>query len=175
MSWVDAAIVVVLLFFIVTAFQNGFIRETISIAAAIGGVVLAGALYDDFSDAFFDSIDNETTKNVISFIVILGGVTLLGQLVAILVHPAVVIMQLGIADQLLGGLFGAIKGLTIITALLVLMVTYPRYDMDERIRDSAFAELLIEASEPLLKILPDEFDAHVDAFRDNETFDPNNQ
>ena len=175
MSWVDAAIVVLLLFFIVTAFQNGFIRETISIAAAIGGVVLAGVLYDDFADAFLDSIDNETTKNVIGFIVILGAVALLGQLIAILVHPAVVIMQLGIADQLLGAAFGAVKGLTIITALLVLMVTFPRYDMDDRIRDSAFAELLIEASEPLLKILPDEFDSRVNAFRDNESFDPNNQ
>jgi hypothetical protein len=41
MTWIDAAIMVVLLFFIVTAFQNGFIRETISIAAAIAGVVLA--------------------------------------------------------------------------------------------------------------------------------------
>jgi membrane protein required for colicin V production len=170
MNWIDAAIVVVLLFFIVTAFQNGFIRETISMASAIGGVVLAGVLYDDFSDAFFDSIDNETTKNVISFLVILGGVTLIGQLVAILVHPAVVIMQLGIADQLLGAAFGAIKGFVIIVALLVLMVTYPRYDMDERIRDSAFAELLVDASEPLLKILPEEFDSHVDAFRDNEPF-----
>ena len=168
MNWIDAAIVVVLLFFIVTAFQNGFIRETISLAAAIGGVVLAGVLYDEFSDAFFDSIDNETTKSVVSFLIILGGVTLLGQLIAILVHPAVVIMQLGIADQLLGAAFGAVKGFVIIIALLVLMVTYPRYDMDERIRDSAFAELLVDASEPLLKILPEVFDSRVEAFRDNE-------
>ena len=169
MNWIDAAIVVVLLFFIVTAFQNGFIREVISIAAAIGGVVLAGVLYDDFADAFFDSIDNETTKHVISFLIILGGVTLLGQLLAILVHPAVVIMQLGIADQLLGAAFGAAKGFVIIVALLILMVTYPRYDMDERIDDSEFASLLLDASEPLLKILPDEFDSHVDSFNSGGT------
>jgi membrane protein required for colicin V production len=168
MNWIDAAIVVVLLFFVVTAFQNGLIRETIGTAAAIGGVVLAGVFYDDFADAFFDSIDNETTKNVVSFLIILGAVSIIGQLVAILVHPAVVIMQLGIADQLLGAAFGAVKGFVIIVALLVLMVTYPRYDMDERIRDSAFAEMLVEASEPLLKVLPDEFDARVDQFKDNE-------
>ena len=168
MSWVDAAIVVLLLFFIVTAFQNGFIRETISVAAAIGGVVLAGILYDNVANAFFDSVDNETTKNVVSFLIILGGVTLLGQLLAILVHPAVVIMQLGIFDQLLGAVFGAVKGFVIIVALLILMVTYPRYDMDDRIRDSEFAELLLEASEPLLKILPEEFDANVNSFTGDE-------
>jgi membrane protein required for colicin V production len=168
MSWIDAAIVVVLLFFIVTAFQNGFIRETISLASAIGGVVLAGLLYDNMASAFFDSVDNETTKNVISFLIILGGVALLGQLLAILVHPAVVIMQLGIADQLLGAAFGAVKGFVIIDALLILMVTYPRYDMDKRIDDSEFATLLLDASEPLQKILPDVFGNSVDAFSCNE-------
>ena len=164
MSWIDAAIVVVLLFFIVTAFQNGLIRETISIASTIGGVVLAGLLYDDFSNAFLDSIDNETTKNVISFMVIFAGITILGQLVAILVHPAVVIMQLGIFDQLLGAMFGAVKGFVIIEALLILMVTYPRYDLDEEINDAEFAPRLLEVAEPLTTILPQEFDAHVDAF-----------
>jgi membrane protein required for colicin V production len=167
MSWVDAAIVVVLLFFIVTAFQNGFVRETISIASTIGGVVLAGFFYEDFSDAFLGSIDNETSKSVISFLIIFGGISLLGQLVAILVHPAVVIMQLGIADQLLGAVFGAIKGFVIVEALLILMVTYPRYDMDERIDESEFAPRLLEVAEPVLKVLPDEFDSRVDAFTDD--------
>jgi membrane protein required for colicin V production len=166
MTWIDAAIVVVLLFFIVTAFQNGLIREIISIAAAIGGVVLAGLFYDEFSDAFLGSIDNETTKNVVSFMVIFAGITILGQLVAILVHPAIVIMQLGIADQLLGAVFGAVKGFVIIEALLILMVTYPRYDLDEKINDSEFAPRLLEVAEPLTAILPEEFDASVGQFTD---------
>jgi membrane protein required for colicin V production len=164
MSWIDAAIVVVLLFFIVTAFQNGLIRETISIASAIAGVVLAGILYDDVSDAFLTSIDNETTKSVVAFMVIFAGITILGQLVAILVHPAIVIMQLGIADQLLGAAFGAVKGFVIVEALLILMVTYPRYDLDDKIDDSEFAPRLLEVAGPLKAILPQEFDASVDAF-----------
>jgi membrane protein required for colicin V production len=164
MSWVDAAIVVLLLFFVVTAFQNGFIRETISMASAIGGVVLAGFLYDDLSDAFLGSIDNETTKSVVAFLIIFAGITLLGQLVAILVHPAIVIMQLGIADQLLGAAFGVIKAFVIIEAILILMVTYPRYDMDDRIEESEFASRLLDVATPLLKVLPQEFDARVDQF-----------
>ena len=75
-------------------------------------------------------------------------------------------MQLGIADQMLGAAFGAVKGFVIIEALLILMVTYPRYDMDQRINDSQFGEMLLEVSEPLLKVLPAEFDSRVDAFKD---------
>ena len=164
MTWIDAALAVVLLFFIVTAFQNGLIRETISIASAIAGVVLAGLMYDDFSNAFLDSIDNETTKSVVAFMVIFGGITILGQLVAILVHPAIVIMQLGIADQLLGALFGAVKGFVIVEALLILMVTYPRYDLDQKIDESEFAPRLLKMADPVLQVLPEEFDARVDGF-----------
>ncbi len=164
MNWIDAAIVIIVLFFVVTAFQNGFIRETISMAAAIGGVVLAGFFYDELADALLGSIDNETTKSVVAFLVIFAGITIVGQLVAILVHPAVVIMQLGIADQLLGAAFGVVKGFVIIEALLILMVTYPRYDLDKRIDDSDFANRMLDIAEPVLKVLPEEFDSRVDQF-----------
>lgn len=166
MNWIDAGIVIVLLFFIVTAFQNGFVREAISMTSAIAGVVLAGLFYDDVAEALLSSIDSEVSKNVIAFLIIFVGCSVVGQLIAIVVHPAIVIMQLGIADQMLGAAFGAIKGFVIIEALLILMVTYPRYDMDERINDSQFGEMLLEVADPLLKVLPDEFDARVDAFTD---------
>lgn len=169
MSWLDAAIVIVFLFFIVTAFQNGFVRETVSMASAIAGVVLAGFFYDNVADSLLSSIDNVTTKNVIAFLIIFGGISIAGQLVAMLVHPAVVIMQLGIADQLLGAVFGLVKAFVIIEALLILMIAYPRYDMDDRIRESDFAGIMIDAAEPVLKILPAEFDSRVDQFNDGVT------
>ncbi len=166
MNWVDASIVIILLFFIVTAFNAGFIRETIGMAAVIGGLALAGFFYDDVADAFLDSIDNQTAKSALAFFIIFAGVSVIGQLVAMIVHPAAVLMQLGVADQLLGAVFGAVKGFVIIEGLLILMITYPRWDMDRRIDDSEFGSLLLEASTPILQMLPREFDNHVDAFLD---------
>jgi membrane protein required for colicin V production len=166
MTWVDAAIVIILLFFMVTAFNNGFIRELIGMAAAIGGLVLAGLFYDNVADSVLAPIDNETTASVIGFLIIFGGVSIAGQLLAFLVHPAVVIMQLGIFDQILGAGFGVVKGVIIVMALLILMVTYPRYDMDERIDDSDFAQILLDGAEPVLAVLPEEFDERVKQFSD---------
>jgi len=164
MSWIDAAIVIIFLFFIVTAFQAGFIRETIGMGSAIVGVVCGGLFYQDISDSLLTSIDNETTKSVVSFLIIFGTITIVGQLIAMLVQPAIVVMQLGIFDQLLGAVFGAIKGFVIIEALLILMITFPRFDMDEKIDDSEFANIMLDISEPMLQILPNEFDVSVDAF-----------
>ncbi len=169
MNWIDAAIVLVFLFFIVTAFSNGFIREVISMTSAIVGLVLAGIFYDDIADSLLSSIDNETTTAVVAFLIIFGGITIAGQLLAMLVHPAVVILQLGIMDQLLGAAFGVAKAFVIIVSLLILMVTYPRYEMDRRIDDSEFAKLMLDASEPLQSVLPREFDARVDQFTGSGT------
>ncbi|MEX0750877.1 MAG: CvpA family protein [Dehalococcoidia bacterium] len=168
MNWIDAAIVIIFLFFIVTAFQAGLIREVIGITSVVLGVVLAGLFYDDVADSVLSPIDNETTAAVIGFQVIFIGIGLAGQLVAMLIHPAVVIMQLGIADQLLGAAFGAAKAFVIIEALLILFITYPRYDMEKRIDDSEFATAMLDAARPVLRILPDEFTTNLDRFEERE-------
>ena len=91
MNWIDAAIVIVFLYFIVTAFSAGFIRETIGIGSAILGIVLAGLFYDKVADTLLGSIDNATTSSVVAFLIILFGVTLAGQALAMLLKPAVTV------------------------------------------------------------------------------------
>jgi hypothetical protein len=46
-----------------------------------------------------------------------------------------------------------------------LSVTYPRYDIDERIDDSEFAGIMLNMSQPVVKMLPDIFEKKVDAFK----------
>jgi len=164
MTWIDAVIAIVFLYFIITAFNAGFIREVIGMAAAVLGAVLAGLYYQDVADTLLASIDNQTTASVVGFLIIFLGVSVAGQVLAMLVHPAITILQLGIADQLLGAAFGAVKAFILIEVLLVLFVTYPRYDLDKKINDSEFASRLVDISAPVLKILPDIFEKQVDAF-----------
>jgi membrane protein required for colicin V production len=165
-TWIDAAIVIIFLYFIITAFNAGFVRETISTAAAILGAVLAGLFYRDVADTLFMSIDNQTTSSVVGFLVIFLGIAIAGQVLALLVHPAITILQLGIFDQMLGAAFGAVKAFIIVEVLLVLFVTYPRYHLDERIKDSQFGSLMVDGSAPIVTILPDIFDNKVNAFKD---------
>ena len=168
MNWIDIVIVVVFLFFVVTAFSAGFVREVISMSAALAGVILAGLFYQDVASSLLFSIDNETTANVLGFLIIFLGITLAGQLIAMVVHPVITVLQLGMFDQLLGALFGAVKALLIIEVLLVLFVTYPRYYLYKKINDSQFAPIMVNASKPVVKILPSIFGNKVDAFNHQE-------
>ncbi len=164
MTWIDAAIVIIFLYFIITAFNAGFVRETIGTAAAILGAVLAGLFYRDVADTVLASIDNETTSSVVAFLIIFLGISVAGQVLAMLVHPAITILQLGIFDQLAGAALGLVKAFVLIEVVLILFVTYPRYHLDQRIKDSQFAPRMLDAAPPLLKILPDVFHSKVNQF-----------
>jgi membrane protein required for colicin V production len=163
MTWVDAAIVVIFLFFIVTAFQGGLVREMIAFAATLGGIILAGLFYDDLQDSLLGSIDNEPVASAIAFLTIFITITVAGQLLAMVIHPMIQILQLGMMDQFLGAGFGAVKAFILIEALLIVLVTYPLWDLDKEIAKSEFATRLLDASEPVTAVLPDIFKSTVDA------------
>ena len=80
------------------------------------------------------------------------------------VHPVISVLQLGMFDQFLGAA-SARQGFLIVEVLLVLFVTYPRYDIDKRIDDSQFAGIMLNMSQPVVKILPAIFEKKVDAFK----------
>lgn len=166
MTWIDAAIVVILIFFIVTAFQAGLVREIIAFAATLAGLVVAGLFYDDIRESLLTSIDNDTVASAIAFFAIFATFTIAGQLLAMVVHPMIQVLQLGMMDQFIGAGFGLVKGVILIVALLILMVTYPVWDLDEEIAKSDFAMRMLEASDPITTVLPDVFQSKVDAFTD---------
>lgn len=163
MTWLDAAIVVVFLAFIVGGFKGGLVRELISLAATIVGLVLAGLFYDDLADSLFSSIDNKTVASSVAFMVIFFGIAIAGHLLATVVNPLIHILMLGMLDQFLGAGFGAVKAFILVVATLTLMVTYPIWDLDEAVEDSDFATRLLDMSAPITALLPDIFQNTVDA------------
>jgi len=192
MNWIDGAIVVLILWFTFSAFQAGFIRETVTIVAAILGVILAGLFYQDLADDVLMFIDNETLGRLIAFGILFGATALAGQMLALVLKPTVNLLQLGIFDQLMGAGFGFLKALVFIQIGLILFITYPRWDMDEAIGfikamvfvqifmivfitypkwgidetidESVFGSLIVEKTAVLVKIMPDEFEISVDTF-----------
>ena len=169
MTWVDAVIVVALLAFLITAFQSGFVREIIGFASVLGGLVIAGLFYDDVRDSLLSSIDNEAAASAVAFLAIFLSIGVAGTLLAMVVNPMIHFFQLGMADQFLGAGFGLVKGYIVIVSVLVLLVTYPVWDLDEAIADSQFAERLLNSAEPITNLLPEIFQSQVDAFTDGET------
>lgn len=164
MSWVDGLILATVIWFVLSAFQAGFIRETVTIVAAIAGVVLAGLFYMDLGDDVLLFIDNETVARIVAFGLIFAAITLAGQLAALLLKPTVALFQLGLFDHLAGAAFGFAKAMVFIEVFLLIFVTYPQWGVREAIEESYFGSLIVEQAAVLDRILPDEFDVSVDRF-----------
>ena len=73
MNWLDGAIIALIIWLTWSAFQVGFIRETVTIVAAILGVILAGLFYQDLAEEIFVFIENDTLASIVSFTRILSS------------------------------------------------------------------------------------------------------
>ena len=166
MNWLDAVIIVVVAWLTFSAFQTGFIRETITIVAAVMGVVLAGIFYKDMADDVLLFIDNETLALIVAFGIIFGAVALAGQILSLVLKPTVTLLQLGMFDQFAGAIFGFVKALVFVEIFLLVFVTHPKWDLDDTIDDSRIGSYIVENFAVLERILPDEFDEGVDKFMD---------
>ncbi len=169
MNWLDAVIILVVLWFTFSAFQAGFIRETVTIAAAILGVVLAGLFYEDLAEDVLLFIDGEKLANIVAFGLIFAATALAGQMLALVLKPTVNLLQLGLFDQLAGAVFGFVKAMVFIQIFLVVFVTFPKWGLREEIEDSTFGSLTVKLMDKLpvlVRMLPDEFEGGVEEFRD---------
>lgn len=164
MNWVDAFIVVTLLWFTYSAFNAGMIREVVTIIGAIFAVALAGLLYTELAKDVEVAVDDEETALVISFAIIFGAVMLASQLVAIFLKQTAQLLMLGIFDSMGGAVVGFVKGFIIVEIALIVAITFQNLNLMDDVEASAFAPFFLDIL-PLLKyILPSEFEAAIEDF-----------
>jgi uncharacterized membrane protein required for colicin V production len=164
MNWLDAAIIVVVLWFTFSAFQAGFVRETVTIAAAVVGVVLAGMFYKSLAEDVLLFIDSTTLARIVAFGIIFGATALAGQILAMILKPTVDILQLGILDQFAGAAFGFAKAIVFVEVFMVIFITYPKWGLKQEIDQSLLGSMIIEKTPVLVHMLPNEFKISVRDF-----------
>jgi membrane protein required for colicin V production len=166
LNWVTLLVLLTIVFLTWRAWKNGFIRELVSLAAVILAIPIAGIFYDDLYPKVEPIIDNQIGAALVSFLAILGGVIIGGQVAAYLLRRGVEILNLGGADQLAGAAFGFIKGILICQVILIAFVAFPRPNFRDDIDDSTAAQVLLDGTPFVLAILPGAFDRAIDAFLD---------
>ena len=164
MNWLDGAIIAVVLFLTISAFQVGFIRETVTLVSALIGVVVAGLFYDGLADDVLLFINNDAASRIIAFGILFGAVALAGQMLALFLKPTTAMVQLGVFDQLLGAGFGFLKALVFVQIFLIVFVTYPKWGMGDAINGSFIGSLMVDDGAVLAQVLPDEFEAAANNF-----------
>ena len=124
-SFWDFLFIVIILVSIAFALLKGLAREIISLAALIGGFVLAVFFYHVPAGLFKEISKTDAVANLIGFVIIFFGSILVGAVAAFLVNRLIKAASLKWADRILGGIFGLLRGWAIASILVVAMVAFP--------------------------------------------------
>jgi membrane protein required for colicin V production len=170
-NWLDIVLIAAIGFSTFNGYRNGFIRELVSIASVILAIPVAGIFYDDMFPKVEPIVDNEDLAALISFLAILMGVIIGGQVAAHLLKRTAEILNLGVLDRIAGGAFGFVKAVFIAQVVLIALVTFPKPDLRDDIDGSPVAQRLLDTAPTVLAFLPDAFDDGIDLFKKLDDLD----
>src|SRR5262245_65690043 len=109
-TWIDYGFVVIVAFSTVFALTKGVTRELISLAALIGGFVLAAHYYSTVGGFLGDYTRTQTVADLIGFLAIFLSIILAGFVVGHIADRGVKVSSLGWCGRFVGGGLGFVCG-----------------------------------------------------------------
>jgi membrane protein required for colicin V production len=134
------------------ALRKGIIREIVSMAALIGGLVLAGLYYRVPAARLAAYTRTESVAELLGFLIIFVGCILIGIIVAFLINRFAKAASLKWIDRLLGGIFGFLRGWAISSVLAVALIAFPF--QENMIARSVLAPFLLAGARAAIILVP---------------------
>ena len=120
MNWVDYAFIGTVVFSMLLGIWRGLVREAISLIALIAAFLVTGLYAPEVGRWLDSAIDSPLARGITAHILVFVAVLLAGALVAWMLSHIVKAAGLSGFDRMLGGAFGALRGLLIVTAVVLL-------------------------------------------------------
>ena len=155
MNWLDIVIAIVLLLSLFTAFRNGLSREVIRLLALILGVVAGMWWYGRLAGYYEPFIPNRHLAEFAAFMTFLVGSLIAGSVVGWALAKLLGWTGLRWFDRLLGGAFGAVRGLLISAIVVMAVVAFaPLSRSDETVAASRLAPWVLYGAQAAVGLAP---------------------
>jgi membrane protein required for colicin V production len=169
MNILDILIAVIVGFCLIRGIFRGIIKELTSIVGVFVGFFVAFSYYPIVAHLLSRFIVNKSFLNIVSFFLAFTVLYIAVGLVGLILKRVFKAVTLGWADRVLGGTFGLVKAILIVSVLLVPLTTFlPQ--KSPVMRDSLLAPHVSIISETMVAIVPTEmkkeFGDNVNALRE---------
>jgi membrane protein required for colicin V production len=148
----DMAIVAILSYCVIRGIFRGLIKELSSIIGVLAGFYAAYTYYAGFAGFFSRWITSESFLNITSFLIIFCTVFFLVSIVGLVIKYVLNIAFMGWFDRICGAGFGLLKGVLIISILLIIFTAFLPQG-DPIVRNSVLSPHLTLVSEKMAKVV----------------------
>jgi membrane protein required for colicin V production len=143
MTWADWAIIVVIALSVLTAFVQGFFVEVFSLAGVAVGYVAAAWGCRQVGEWYLPYVKTAEFANLAGFLTILFAVMLVAGMAGRIMRWAMKEAGLRWVDRLLGAAFGLVRGVVVVTVVLLAMTAFD--PGTGALRNSQFAGVFLVA------------------------------
>jgi len=147
-TWVDWAIVIVMLLSILAGLSQGFFRSVCSLGGLIVGLALAAWNYPLVAAPLKGLVKSTEIADIVGFILIALLVMIVAGILGAVLSKTIRSIGLGCLDRIAGGVFGFFQGMLLVTlGILVTVAFYPQahWLVEARLPRHFFAVLHLSA------------------------------
>lgn len=152
MNFFDIIVIVILGYCFIRGIFRGLIKELASIVGVFGGFYAAYTYYMMVAKLLSKWITNTGYLNILSFLIIFCGVFIIISILGVIINYLLKIAFLGWLDRTCGAVFGAMKGMLIVSILLIALTTFLPKGTPV-IKDSLLAPHVTLVSEKMAKVV----------------------
>lgn len=152
MNSFDIIVIVILSFCVIRGVFRGLVKELSSIIGVLGGYYFAYSYYMVLAKPLSRWISNTSYLNILSFLIIFSGILILISILGVVIKYILKIAYLGWVDRICGAGFGIIKGILIVSVLLITLTAFLPKNAPV-IKNSFLAPHVTMISENMAKII----------------------
>lgn len=160
MTWIDYAVLAIIGISVLWSVIHGLVRELMALVSWVAAFLVAQIYAADVAPLLPAALLNPSLRVLAAFVGIFLAVLLVLTLLAVVISRLIKSAGLGLADRALGAVFGLVRGLAIVTMVVLLagLTALPRH---QAWRQAIFSEPLVVLANVVKVWLPYGLSKHI--------------